>query len=56
MTFEDYRAKSSLQSGVESLCRYSYISADFNFYRGNRKSPWSKRKFLTEPGNKSSEE
>ena len=56
MNFEEYMAKSSLQSGIEPLYSYSYISADSNLYRRNRESPGSKRKFSTEPGNKSSEE
>ena len=59
MTCKEYRAKSSLQSGIEPLDSCFYISADSNLYRlyrGNQESPVSKQKFLTEPGNKSSEE
>ena len=56
MIFEEYRAKSSLQSGIKPLYSNSYISADSNFYRGNRKYPARKRKFSREPWNKTSEE
>ena len=56
MIFEEYRAKSSLQSGIEPLYSYSYSSVDSNFYRGNWKSPGRKREFSTEERNKTSEE
>ncbi len=51
-----YMARASLRSAISALDSYSYISADFSFYRGIWGSPGSKQKFSTEPGNKSSEE
>ena len=49
-------AKTSLYSAVDSLYSEAGISADCDFSRGNREPPPNKRKFPTEPGNKSSEE
>ncbi len=56
VTTQEYMASPSLYNTLTSLHRDSYISANFNFYRGNQGSPGSKRKFPTEAGNKSSEE
>ncbi len=42
MIYEEYAAKTSLHSAIEPLDDKSYISADCNLYRGNRKYPRSK--------------
>ncbi len=56
MTSKGKVAKTSLYSAVDLLYSEAGISADCDFSRGNREASRSKRKFPTEPGNKSSEE